>query len=58
MITAQSITDEQINGLLRKRLISVDTAHEAMNATVWPKEREKARARCAEILNQRTKEKL
>jgi len=53
MLTADTITDEQIMILFLASAISADTAHEATNTGVWPREREAARARCAEILNAR-----
>jgi hypothetical protein len=50
MITADTITDEQIRHLWASGAISEDTAHEALNSTVWPRERAAARARCAALL--------
>ena len=53
-ITADTITDEQIREWFLRGLFDADLAHVALNG--WPKERIEARARCAEIWNQRSKE--
>lgn len=51
VITGETITDKQIRALFASGRINADTAHEALNDTVWPQERAKARERCAAILN-------
>jgi hypothetical protein len=54
MLTADTITDEQIREAFYHGLVDVDTAHVATIHDAWPAERHAARARCAEILNART----
>jgi hypothetical protein len=47
----ESITDAEIYRLHREKRISVDTLHEATNTTVWPQDREKARALCVNMVS-------